>query len=171
MLPRAPVADGRFFSILNGMTETRLDDLKYALDRCEKQIELELSLVSARMTWLVISQSFLVGAFVAAGNVQPRAFGLSVQAVVSVVGLLICVWVRTGVQAALRVVDLRKEDRRTLLEVLSAEFKIALTAVNTRDKEHEDGNRPPRMIPTMLIVAWIALVGLWVARVLFPQNW
>jgi hypothetical protein len=143
-----------------------VDTLKYALTRYDQQIELELNLIGARMTWLAISQSFLFGAFVGGGNLQPYAFGAGVQALVSVVGLLICVWVRTGVQAALHVVDVRKDQRQPVLEALSSELGIALPAVNRTDREHKGGNAPPRMIPTMLILAWAGLILMWGGRVI-----
>jgi hypothetical protein len=154
-----------------GMPDSRVEVLKYALERCEKQIELELSLISARMTWLVISQSFLVGAFVAGGNIQPLVFGASVQALVSVIGLLISAWVRTGVNAALRVADRRKDEREPMLKSLSAELGFELPAVHRTDIEHIKGNRAPRWIPLMLIFAWVALMVMWSARVFLLNGW
>ena len=154
------------------MPGAQVDTLKYALARYDQQIEVELNLIGARMTWLAISQSFLFGAFVGGGNLQPYAFGAAVQALVSVVGLLICVWVRAGVQAALHVVDLRKDEREPVLNALSAELGIALPVVHRTDKEHHGGNAPPRMIPTMLIVAWVGLMLMWGGRALYAlRRW
>jgi hypothetical protein len=147
------------------MANVQVDVLKYALARYDDQIDIELNLISARMTWLVISQSFLFGTFVAGANIEPRAFGYAVQALVSVVGLLSSVWVRTGIEAALRVVDRRKDERRPVLESLSAELVIALPAVHRADREHQDGNTPTRRIPTLLAIVWVTFMLLWAVRI------
>ena len=141
------------------------DVLKYVLDRQDRQIDTEMNLVSARMTWLVISQSFLFGAFIGSGSLEPKVFGESVQALVSVVGLLICAWVRTGVAAALAVVDRRKDERRPILASLSKILGVQLPAVHRDDPAHTAGNTPTQRIPAMLILAWAVLMLLWTAKV------
>jgi hypothetical protein len=141
------------------------DVLKYVLDRQDRQIDTEMNLVSARMTWLVISQSFLFGAFIGSGSLAPPLFGESVQALVSVVGLLTCAWVRISVAAALAVVDRRKDERHPILAALSHTLGVELPAVHREDPAHSAGNAPPQRIPAMLILAWATLMLLWTAKV------
>jgi hypothetical protein len=141
------------------------DVLKYVLDRQDRQIDTEMNLVSARMTWLVISQSFLFGAFIGSGALVPPVFGESVQALVSLVGLLSSAWVRTGVAAALAVVDRRKDERRPILASLSQTLGVELPAVHRDDPAHSAGNAPPQRIPAMLILAWATLMLLWTAKI------
>lgn len=139
--------------------------LKYAIERYDKQIDIELTLINARMTWLVISQSFLIGSFVAAASTPVREVGLAIQLVVALVGFLICNWVRMGINAALNMVARWKDERQPYLGQLSTAIGLPLAAVSSVERAHHDGNLAPAMIPRILMIAWVVFAGVWVYRV------
>jgi hypothetical protein len=151
------------------------DDLigiwKYALDRIDKQLEIELNLISARMSWLVISESFLFNAFVGAGGdyIKPPGVGIAIQLVVAVMGFLIAAFVKSAVNAALAVIDQRKDQRvpmedRLLALMSAADRAVTLPSVSRVDKQSEYGNVPAKRIPSVLMMGWVILVVAWACR-------
>jgi hypothetical protein len=151
------------------------DDLigiwKYALDRIDKQLEIELNLISARMSWLVISESFLFNAFVGAGGdyIKPPGVGMAIQLVVAVMGFLIARFVNSAVSAALEVIDQRQVERgpmeqRLLVLMKAADKAIALPSVSREDKRNQNGSIPAQRIPSLLMLGWVILVAAWTCR-------
>lgn len=148
------------------MSPDQIQIWKYELEHCQEQIDSQFTLVSARMTWLVISQSFLFGAFIASGNLIPKGYGLLVQGVVSCLGMCICILVRSGIDAALSVVEKIKLEREPILNNLRQALNAKLPVVQVSDREHIDGNRAPRYIPLVLVCAWVILYA---ARLIWPR--
>jgi hypothetical protein len=157
------------------------DDLtgiwKYALDRIDKQLEIELNLISARMSWLVISESFLFNAFVGAGGdyIKPPAVGIAIQLVVAVMGFLIATFVKSAVNAALEVIDQRKDQRgpieQRLLALMSATDKaVTLPSVSRADIRSEHGDVPAKRIPSLLMAGWVILVVAWTCRIAWLHS-
>lgn len=130
---------------------------QYALERADKQVAAQAAAIGARMMWLVLAQSFLFSAFVAGGNVQPPGFGLAVETIVTTVGFFTCLWVRTGVNAALSAMARAKVARQEHIDYLEREMHAYLPAVQLEDCEHRQGNLPAERIPTLLLAAWVAL--------------
>ena len=144
---------------------------KYALDRIDKQLEIEFNLITARMSWLVISESFLFNAFVGAGGdyIKPPGVGIAIQLVVAVMGFLIAKFVNSAVQAALGVIVQRKNEREPIEKKLEESMKvrapdIALPSVSLNDIQHEAGSIPARRIPSLLMIGWVILASAWMSR-------
>ena len=144
--------------------DERENDLKYVIERYDKQIDIELTLINARMTWLVISQSFLIGSFVSAASAASREVGLAIQLVVAFVGFMACNWVRMGINAALSMVARWKNERQEPLAELSKSIGMPLAAVSSVERAHHDGNLAPAMIPRILMIAWVCFLGVWIYR-------
>ena len=149
---------------------------QYALDRIDKQVEIELNLVNARMSWLVISESFLFNAFVGAGSdsIRPPGAGLAIQVAMGLIGFLIAKYVNSSVRAALRVIDERKGQREpmearllTLLRAKARDDRVDLPSDPLNSKWHRDGTTAPEEIPGLLMRGWMALAVVWVCRVLW----
>jgi hypothetical protein len=138
---------------------------KYALDRIDKQLEIEFTLITARMSWLVISQSFLFNAFVSAGGdfIKPPEVGIAIQITVAVMGLLIAMFVMLSVRAASDVITERKKTREDIERQLLAGLNkvapgVTLPSVRRDDKRDRRGAIPSRFIPPWLIVGWVILL-------------
>ena len=147
---------------------------EYALDRIDKQLEIELNLISARMSWLVISESFLFNAFVGAGgdNIKPPGVGIAIQLVVAVMGFLIARFVNSAVSAALEVIEKRKDERGPMEETLKGLMSkkapgITLPSVSREEKWHEEGSIPAQRIPLLLMIGWVVLVLAWMCRLVW----
>ena len=146
---------------------------EYALDRIDKQVEIELNLINARMSWLVISESFLFNAFVGAGSesIRPPGVGLAIQVAMVVIGLVIAKSVKAAVEAALEVIEDRKKERKPLEVCLLAAMRVhvanpalKLPSVDRDDPRHRDGTVPARYIPASVMYGWVALAVVWVCR-------
>jgi hypothetical protein len=147
---------------------------EYALDRIDKQLEIELNLINARMSWLVISESFLFNAFVGAGSesIRPPGAGLAIQVAMVVIGFVIAKSVKSAVEAALEVIEERKKERRPLeICLLNAMKKhvrnpeLQLPSVDRDDPRHKAGSVPARYIPASVMYGWVALAVVWLCRV------
>ena len=142
---------------------TLLQVHQYVLDRADRQVAVQVQAVANRMGWLILSQAFLMGAFLTSSNVQPPGFGVAVETVVTMAGCLTCMWLRAGINAALSAMDKAKRARQPHIEYLERELNAILPAVQLEDCEHKLGNLPARRIPTLLFCVWIVLtvVLLW----------
>lgn len=146
---------------------------EYALDRVDKQVEIELNLINARMSWLVISESFLFNAFVGAGNegIRPPGVGLAIQVAMIVIGFVIAKSVKAAVEAALEVIEDRKKERKPIEVSLLAMMRehvanpaLQLPSVYLDDPRHKSGTVPARYIPASVMYGWVALGLVWVCR-------
>jgi len=151
------------------------DDLigiwKYTLDRIDKQLDIELNLINARMSWLVISESFLFNAFVGAGSdsIKPPGVALAVQAAVVIIGFLIAKFVDSAVGAALSVIEERKEQRTPMEQRLKSLMSVSdkavdLPSVPRESRWHRQGSIPAHRIPSVLMAGWIILALVWLCR-------
>ena len=152
---------------------------EYALDRIDKQLEIELNLINARMSWLVISESFLFNAFVGAGSdsIRPPGVGLAIQIAMCVIGFVIAKSVRSAVRAALDVIEDRKKERKPIEGCLLAAMKehvrnpaLKLPSVDREDPRHKDGTVPARYIPVSVMYGWVALAVVWVCRLVWLYS-
>ncbi len=164
--------------LLSPTTRSGEEDLigiwKYALDRIDRQIEIELNLINARMSWLVISESFLFNAFVAAGSdsIKPPGAGVLLQSAVAVMGFLIAAFVNSAVKAALAIIETRKAERAPMEARLGAlmaarDSAIALPSVPLESSEHRLGSLPAKHIPHLLMGGWLLFAAFWGCRILW----
>ncbi len=133
---------------------------QYALNRADQQVAVQVNAISNRMTWLILSQAFLVGAFVTSSNIQTPGFSLGVESIVTTAGFFTCLWLRTGIKAALSAMAKAKRARQVHIDFLQEELNEVLPAIQLEDCEHRLGNVPAERIPTLLLAAWVALFGL-----------
>jgi hypothetical protein len=138
------------------------EDLRFRLTRCDTQIQVEFDLIGHRMTWLMTSQSFLFAAFaVCVTTPQPRLLLLTkwLQFILSVVGVISALAVDLAIIAAHSVVERLKPVRQKLEKAARSKHFEAL-GVEVESREHRWGNLPSRILPGVLVVAWLLLLYL-----------
>jgi hypothetical protein len=129
----------------------------------ETKIGHELNLINHRISWLATSQSFLfvaVATLLSAPNVL-RPPTLAFLFSVPIVGLVLCLLVLGGVNAALKVLaeDLLPE-RAALVAQLNKLAGMSLEPLGPERLTNFFGVLPARWIPITFIVSWIIVLGI-----------
>lgn len=131
--------------------------LRFRIKRLDDQIRVEFDLIGHRMTWLVISQSFLFSAVSLTVNnsVNPSAVKISelLRWLIPIIGIITCISVGLATFAARSVIDKLKSQR----DPLESQEPIG---VRSASWEHKIGNIPSVILPWVLCIAWF-LVFLW----------
>ncbi|MFM2013489.1 MAG: hypothetical protein RLZZ396_2273 [Planctomycetota bacterium] len=148
------------------------DDIPYALtqlSRYGEAISKEFTLVSDRMSWLVISNSFLFSGFItAAVNYAPSLhLGILVAILLILVPLLavaMCIFVIQAIDAAHSAAYRQKNNRAEFENRLPEHLRI--TVISSKDNEHSKGNLPPYWIPRILVAVWLFLLLLAIVQLL-----
>jgi hypothetical protein len=134
------------------------------LGRLTDAVRAELDLIGMRLTWLVISESFLFSAFavsVPTYNSSPNLSGVSVYILwtMPLVGMLLAGCVYVAILAALRAGKRLMEQRDQLMERLPEHLRISL--ISSGSQEYWWGNVPPTAIPPIIFLLWLgAFIGL-----------
>jgi hypothetical protein len=139
------------------------------LTRYDEAIIKEFSLVGDRMTWLVLSESFIFAAFsVAAAELFKKSDGnpllIAILICMSVLGFFLAGIVVPAIAAAHHAIERLKHDRSKLETQLPEHLQVRHIEVS--DREHHRGNLPPMFVPPLIMVIWMALgISLTVALV------
>ncbi len=122
------------------------------LTRIGSAIDKELTLINERMTWLVVSESFMFSAFTMAVANQEKAVVLNTLIyVMPVVGLLLALLVYPGLLAAHFTARVLKQERHEFELRLPGDLQVKLLAPA---RAHVLGSIPAFVIPVMLILVW-----------------
>lgn len=140
-------------------------DEKDYLGRLDAMIKTNLDLISHRMGWLLISQSFLFTAFaLAAAHVQnPLADRLSLGVFVHLVpllGLAIALFVGLSLLAAMRVIWTMKATRARIEATLTRPLEETYGAASVPRTSLTDwvGHAPALAVPPLFAAAWLYLL-------------
>lgn len=140
-------------------------DEKDYLGRLDAMIKTNLDLISHRMGWLLISQSFLFTAFaLAAAHVQnPLADRLSLGIFVHLVpllGLATALFVGLSLLAAMRVIWVMKATRAKIEATLTRPLEDAYGAASVPRTSLTDwvGHAPALAVPSLFAAAWLYLL-------------
>jgi hypothetical protein len=134
------------------------------LGRIAEAMRIEIDLVGMRLTWLVISESFIFSAFaVAIANYEAGGRLAAVLRymlwTMPLVGMLLAGCVYAAILAAHSAGQRLMAERERLMERLPAHLHISF--ISSRSREYWWGNLPPRIIPPLLCVLWLgALLSL-----------
>jgi hypothetical protein len=125
--------------------------------RLGEGLKAEFDLIAGRMSWLVISESFIFSAFATAiANYRPdhpAARGLWFLAwVLPFVGMFLAVTVYLAILAALSAIDTLKKQRDRMMAGLPAQLQIDL--ISTRSRQQWWGNVPAHVLPPVLFLVW-----------------
>ena len=134
------------------------------LGRLTDAVRAELDLIGMRLTWLVISESFLFSAFAVSvptydSNRNLSGVLLYILWAMPLVGMLLAGCVYVAILAALRAGKRLIEQRDQMMERLPEHLRVSLISVQSR--EYWWGNVPPRVIPPTIFLLWFGgLIGL-----------
>jgi hypothetical protein len=132
------------------------------LGRLGEAISKEYTLVSDRMTWLVISNSFMFSAFTTAVSNYEKCGQLSILLLLVIYGIpflaiAMCFLVLGAIHAAHLAAKRLKDERNRIESTLPTDLIIKL--VSSKDYEHKLGNLPPYIIPILLGITWMVFLG------------
>ena len=132
------------------------------LGRLDAAIEKEFTLVSDRMTWMSVSESFIFGAFVtAAVSYKPgtQQLGILIQTILFILptlGLSIAFLAHQAIPAAHTAADRLKERREKIEDMFLGALRVEL--VSSKLHTHSLGNLPPKYLPPIIMLVWVALL-------------
>jgi hypothetical protein len=137
-------------------------DLPHVLSqiaRLGEGLKAEFDLITGRMSWLVIAESFIFSAFATAiANYRPDhpvAGGLRFLAwTLPFVGMFLAVCVYVAILAALSAIDTLKVQRDRMIAGLPSQLRMDLIAAHSRTEWW--GNLPAYVIPPVLFLVWAA---------------
>lgn len=136
----------------NHQTPDETSHLLAQLTRLGVAIDKELTLITERMSWLVISESFIFSAFTVAVANQEKTMVLSIFAwLMPLVGFLLAFFVYPALLAAHSTAKRLKEERQQFELRLPEDLRVNLLASK---REHCLGTVPAFMIPAMLLLVW-----------------
>ncbi|MBL8848958.1 MAG: hypothetical protein JNG89_04710 [Planctomycetaceae bacterium] len=130
------------------------------LGRLDGAIEKEFTLVSDRMVWMVISESFIFGAFVTAVvNYRKGDLSLVILSLIvalPIVGILIALFVLHAINAAHAAAGVLKQKRERLEMMFAGDLRVTL--VSSKQDSHAAGNVPPKYLPWVFVITWLGLL-------------
>ena len=134
--------------------------------RLGEGLKSEFDLIAGRMTWLVISESFIFSAFATAMASyrpdHPAVGGLRFLAwILPFVGMFLAVCVYAAMLAALSAVDTLKNQRDRMMAGLPVQLRIDLISVRSRKQWW--GNLPVYAIPPVFFLVWAVAYGFVIA--------
>jgi hypothetical protein len=136
----------------NNQTAEETAHLLTQLTRIGSAIDKELTLISERMTWLVVSESFMFSAYTMAVANHDKAIVLNTLVyVMPLVGLLLALLVYPGLLAAHFTAKWLKQERHQFELRLPEGLQVKLLAPK---QAHVLGSVPAFVIPVMLILVW-----------------
>jgi hypothetical protein len=128
------------------------------LGRLTDAARAELDLIGMRLTWLVVSESFLFSAFCASVPTFDSSRKLSgvllyILWTMPLMGMLLAGGIYIAILAALSAGKHLIEQRDQLMERLPEHLRIGL--ISLQNREYWWGNVPPRVIPPLLFLLWL----------------
>lgn len=137
------------------------------LTRLDGAIEKEFTLIADRMTWMMLSEAFIFGAFAASvmsysQKAQLRIVSVTLMIVLPLLGMATALLVRTAINAAHIASDALKRDRTKVEDYFEAEFHIAL--ISNKAETHRAGNLPSRVLPLIVPAIWATILVITVVR-------
>ncbi len=137
-----------------------------SLEFIRKEVAHEFTLLNSRLTWLTASQSFLIAAFtLGLGNASVYRAGWYTQALLPILGSLICLISLPGITGAHKTIKIWLVKQHTLMERLKN--NVAYDAIrNSRleanpelDPIHSWSTVFAQLLPVLLFTFW-CLCGL-----------
>ncbi len=129
---------------------TQLTRIGFAVDK-------ELTLMSERMSWLVMSESFIFSAFTIAAINRDKTAVLEILVVLMpVIGFLLALTVYPALLAAHWTAKEHKAERHRFEQKLPEPLRVKLHA---KPWEHFLGSIPAVVIPAMLLLVWLVIIG------------
>lgn len=137
------------------------ENINRRLVRLDYQIKVEYDLIGHRIGWLLVSNSFVIAAYVILLTRPSVEAFKTVWALLAwilpAVGLISCAIIGLAVTAAHTVIADLKAKRDPVEEVAYNLYGFEKLGVRTRDNAAMMGDLPPRYLPFGLGAAWFVL--------------
>jgi hypothetical protein len=136
------------------------ENLERRLLRLDAQIRVEYDLIGHRVSWLLVSNSFLLGAFALALDTAPAAGSLNARLIeilvwcLPLIGAFSSLVVFIAVLAAHGVVNDLKTKRALVEDQAFQAYGFERLNVDERTWHHLSGNLPPLFLPWVLAAVW-----------------
>ena len=121
----------------------------------------EINLINARMTWLVVSESFIFSAdSVILSASKETSAGRALLWVLPVLGIVLASLVWPSLLAAKNVMHALEDDRGKVDKIIEEVATLGVTSLGPDrkgrlDKTNKVGDMPVELVPPLLAVAWI----------------
>lgn len=132
------------------------------LEFIRREVAHEFTLLNSRLTWLTASQSFLIAAFtLALGNAAVYRAGWYVQALLPILGMLICLVAIPGVAGAHKQIRIWLAKQHSLMAKLrtNADFEplrnARLEGNPELDSIHSRSSMFAQFLPWLLLAFWV----------------
>jgi hypothetical protein len=140
--------------------KTELTILLAQLSRLDSAIEKEFSLVSDRMNWMVISESFIFGAFATASTNYSTTTHLKSVVIVlllflPILGIIVAFLARSAIFAAHKACDTLKRKRANLERYIQGDFYTNL--ISSDEVVHLRGNHLPQYLSLGIMIFWMLI--------------
>jgi hypothetical protein len=132
------------------------------LARYDRAVEKEFSLVSDRMTWMVLAEAFIFTAFTiaAAAGVKDllagRVLVVAILIAMPLLGCFLAAVIIPAIAAAHGAVRRLKKARQALEHELPENLRV--DHISAECSEHSLGNIPPRWVPLFILGIWTVLL-------------
>lgn len=141
-------------------SDSELPHVLTQIARLSDAVKAEFDLIGTRMTWLVVSQSFMFATFTAAASNGGHGNFATVLkyfvCMIPILGATVACLVGSSIVTAHSVAISMKEQRDKFICNLPAYLEIKL--VSSRDKAHKYGNLPAKFVPWLFSVAWVGAI-------------
>jgi hypothetical protein len=143
--------------------------LTYAdvLKTIRDEIQAEHSLISNRMSWFVMSQSFLMTAYAVSwgqGHTWPIFFHIMLPTLGATLSLIIGQSVSAALGSQSALLKLQAETlnnlENTALDIISIYRQTTCEGKKGGDDFHKKGSRPPRTLPWLFFLIWL-IASVW----------
>lgn len=139
------------------------ESCRFRLGRFDGQIRIEFELIGHRMTWLVISQSFLFSAFATTLGLADRADGVghatkALRLLLPWLGMLAALLAGIAIAAAHAVIIRLKGRRDDLEQEAERAFGYDRLGVSGSTWPHLFGNAASVLLPWVLVAVWAFLL-------------
>jgi hypothetical protein len=149
--------------VFRAFAESEFQTAVAQLARYDEKIAKEYTLITDRMNWLVVSESFIftvfAGTIATYENAGPTMW-LVMKVIIGtmpILGIFVCGLIMRAISAADMAINRLKQRREEYEKRLPVELRI--DQISHNDIEHFHGNVPTQLAPWGIIAIWIVLVA------------
>jgi len=139
-----------------------MNDPKSRIERLDYHIRMEYDLMGQRMSWMVISQSFLFSAVALTANSSvDRSMHQVIELLrllIPFIGVLSCLLSSAAIIAARSAINRLKHLRDALEDTFSVEYGIDKLGVRQSEWQYSFGNFPTSFLPFTLSFVWLIIL-------------
>lgn len=139
------------------------DHVLKVLDFCRWEVQHEFNLLNHRISWYILSQSFLITAFAVSVGYKVNGGNWLMQWILPILGLLTSILVIPGINGACDTIDIwMRKQRQLLFKYKDGHLKDFIISRDdftllSEDKIHVGSYYFARYLPLTLIATWVVI--------------